>query len=222
VASNAATGRLMRVLSPCLLAVPWLAAAPAAACPEAPPPAEYAIHHADHGEIGRHVITFACAGEELIVETVIEGEVKVLMIPVFRRAARYREVWRGDRLVAFESRFEDNGEVYEVGARAEGGRTVIDGRAGRLVAPATVVSNHPWNHAVIDRTLLFDTRSGALQQVRVEAAGEDEITVDGRAVRALRYVVSGDLARELWYGQDGTWLQSRLDYRGDAITLTHR
>jgi hypothetical protein len=107
----------MRMRSSCLLAVPWLAAVPAAAGPEAPPPAEYAIHHADHREIGRHVITFACAGEELIVETVIEGEVTVLKIPVFQRAVRYREVWRGDRLVAFESRFEDNGEVYQVSAR---------------------------------------------------------------------------------------------------------
>jgi hypothetical protein len=75
---------------------------------------------------------------------------------------------------------------------------------------------------VIDRTLLFDTRSGASGRLGSRPRAEDEITVGGRAVRPLTCVVSGDLARELWNGQDGTWLQSRLDYRGAAITLTQR
>lgn len=131
----------MRVLPAGL--VLGLAAVPAIACPEAAPGATYTIHHASHGAIGCQVITFACDGEELIVETAIEAEVRVLRIPVFQRAARYREVWRGDMLIAFESRFEDNGEVFEVRARADGKETVIDGRAGHFVAPATVVSNHP-------------------------------------------------------------------------------
>ena len=85
--------------------------------------AEYAIHHDDHGEVGRHVITFACAGEELIVETMIEGEVTVLMVPVFQRAARYREVWRGDRLIAFDSRSRTTARSTRSSARADGEQT---------------------------------------------------------------------------------------------------
>jgi Domain of unknown function (DUF6134) len=210
----------MRMLLAGLVLGLGLAAVPAVACPDVPPDAAYTIQHASHGVIGRHVIAFTCAGDELIVETAIEAEVRVLRIPVFQRAAHYREVWRDDMLIAFESHFADNGEVYEVSTRADGGQTVIDGRAGHLLAPPTVVSNHPWNHAVIDRTLLFDTRGGALQRVLVADAGEEAIAVGGRQVRARHYVITGDLERELWYGLDGTWLQSRLDYRGDAITLT--
>jgi hypothetical protein len=67
--------------------------------------------------------------------------------------------------------------------------------------------------------LLFDTRSGALQQVRVEAAGEEKITVGGRVLWALRYVVSGDLARDLVRpGWDLAAIPAH--YRGAAITLT--
>jgi hypothetical protein len=208
-----------------LLLTPALAlllAGQAAACPDAPANAEYAIHHEAYGEVGRHVITFACAGDELIVDTRIEGKVTVLMVPVFQRAARYREVWRGDRLIAFDSWFKDNGEVYQVKARADGEQTIIEGRRGRTRAPSTVVSNHPWNHAVLDRPLLFDTQRGKLQRVRVTPAGEDTIRVGGGRVRALKYRVTGDLERELWYAPDGAWLQSRLIYDGAAITLTRQ
>ena len=208
-----------------LFLVPTLAllvAGEAAACPDAPDDAEYAVYHEIHGEVGRHSITFACAGEELVVETRVTGEVKVLFVPIFRREARYREVWRGDRLIAFDSWFKDNGEVYEVKARAAGEQTIIEGRRGRLEAPATIVSNHPWNHAVIDRPLLFDTQRGKLQEVRVTPAGEDTIRVGGARVRALKYLVTGDLERELWYGRDGEWLQSRLEYQGAKITLTRQ
>jgi hypothetical protein len=211
----------MRVL---LLAVALalLVAGPAAACPDAPDDAEYAIHHEAYGEVGRHVITFACAGDELVVETRVTGEVKVLFVPIFQREARYREVWRGDRLVAFDSWFKDNGEIYEVKARADGEQTIIEGRRGRIKAPSTIVSNHPWNHAVLDRPLLFDTQRGKLQRVRVTPAGEDTISVNGGRVRALKYLVTGDLERELWYGRDGEWLQSRLEYQGAEITLTRQ
>jgi hypothetical protein len=211
----------MRVLF-LALALAALGAGEVAACPDAPEDAEYAVHHETHGEVGRHSITFACAGEELVVETRVTGEVKVLFVPIFQREARYREVWRGDRLIAFDSWFKDNGEVYEVQARAVGERTFIEGRRGRLEAPSTIVSNHPWNHAVIDRSLLFDTQRGKLQQVQVTPAGEDTISVGGAQVSALKYLVTGDLERELWYGRDGAWLQSRLDYQGAAITLTRR
>jgi hypothetical protein len=51
-------------------------------------------------------MTFSCDGEDLIVETEIAGAVKVLTVPLFKRDGVYREVWRGDRLIAFDSRID--------------------------------------------------------------------------------------------------------------------
>jgi hypothetical protein len=195
---------------------------PALACTHPLGPAEYVIHHETYGDVGRHVITFSCDGDDLVVETTIEGEVKILMVPLFKRDGTYREVWRGDRLIAFDSRTEDNGEVYEVRARAEGDYTIINGRRGRIEAPATIVSNHPWNHDVVERTLLFDTQRGRLQEVEVTLSGTETITVADRAVAAQKYLVTGDIERELWYDDAGNWLQSRLEHDGAKITLTRQ
>jgi hypothetical protein len=40
-------------------------------------------------------------------------------------------------------------------------------------------------------------------EVVVHWAGPETVSVAGRPVRATRYIVSGDVERELWYGADG-------------------
>ena len=132
------------------------------------------------------MITYSCQGDDLLVETKISGEATMLSVPIYTLDGSYREVWRGDRLISFDSRVDDNGEKFEVSARAEGDQMVIDRRRGMIEAPATIVSDHPWNFAVLDRTLLFDSRRGKLRHVRVEPAGEETLTIGGREVSARK------------------------------------
>jgi hypothetical protein len=61
-----------------------------------------------------------------VVETTIEGEVKILMVPLFGATPPIGRCG-GDRLIAFDSHIVDDGEVYEVRARADGDPTVING-----------------------------------------------------------------------------------------------
>jgi hypothetical protein len=211
----------VRALLATLLLIPF-GPAPAASCPHPPGRVEYTIRHDTYGDIGRHVITFACDGARTIVEAEVAIEVDILRIPVFRRNAHYHEVWQDDRLIAFDSRFDENGDLFEVHARADGERMIIEGEDGSIEAPASVISNHPWNGAVVLRPLLFDTRTGRLQHVRVTPVGEDTIEIGGRPIAARRCHVDGDLERDLWYDRDGDWLQSRLAYHGSTITLTRQ
>ncbi|HEX5078560.1 MAG TPA: DUF6134 family protein, partial [Geminicoccaceae bacterium] len=138
----------------CVLAAS-AASAPAHACDHRPGQEVYKVSHETYGEIGRHVLTFACQGDDLVVETEISSKITVLSLPVYTLAGHYREVWRGDRLISFDSELDDNGERFEVSARAEDDHVMIDRRRGLIEAPATIVSDHPWNYAVLDRPLLF-------------------------------------------------------------------
>jgi hypothetical protein len=99
---------------------------------------------------------------------------------------------------------------------------VIDRRRGTMEAPATIISDHPWNYAVLDRTLLFDARRGKLRNVKIDYAGNDTLVIGGQNVPAEKYIVSGDLDRVLWYGEDGVWLQSRLEYAGSTVFVTRQ
>jgi hypothetical protein len=51
-------------------------------------------------------------------------------------------VCRRELLIAFESHFEDNGEIDEASARADGRQTASDSPAGHLLAPPALVSKH--------------------------------------------------------------------------------
>jgi Family of unknown function (DUF6134) len=197
-----------------------LIAAPARACDHPPGQDVYRLDHEVFGEIGRHVVTFSCQGDDLVVETDIEGKATLLKMPVYTLEASYREIWRGNRLIRFDSKINDNGEKFAVSARADGDRTVIERRRGTIEAPATIVSDHPWNHQVIDRTLVFDSRRGKLRHVQVEPAGKETLELGGRKVAAQKYILSGDLERVVWYGDDGTWLQAELQYGGGDILMT--
>lgn len=194
--------------------------APAHACDHPPGQDVYKIDHEMFGEIGRHVITYSCQGDDLLVETEISGEVTVMSLPIYKLAGHYREVWRGDRLISFDSKLNDNGEQFEVSARAEGDQMMIDRRRGIIAAPASIVSDHPWNFAVLDRTLLFDARRGKLRHVQVEPVGEEALLIGGREVPAKRYQMTGDLERVLWYGDDGSLLRSQLEYGSGKVFVT--
>jgi hypothetical protein len=193
---------------------------PAQACDHPPGQDAYTVRHELFGEIGHHVITYSCQGDDLLVETKIDGGVTLLSVPLYRLDGGYREVWRGDHLISFDSRVDDNGELFEVSAWAEGDHMTIVRRRGRIEAPASIVSDHPWNHAVLDRTLLFDARRGKLRHVQIEAAGEETLMIGDREVVADKYIVRGDLERVLWYAKDGAWLQSELEYDGSKVFVT--
>src|ERR671919_418541 len=108
------------------------------------------------------------------------------------------------------------------GARANGGSMVIEGPDGPREAPSTVVPTDPWNQNVVDRTLLFDRTDGKVLQVNVADAGKEPIQVDGRTICARKFIVSGDLERELWYDPAGARVRSRFRREGRAITITRQ
>ena len=189
------------------------------------PPAEqavYAINHETYGEIGRHALTFRCDGDDLIVETEVEVDVKVLFVTVYQRRARYREVWRQGQLISYDAWTDEAGDEYVTKARIDDDQMIIDGVKSGITAPIDTVSSHPWNIDVVDRNLLFGMKDGRLLQVNVDPAGEETIKVGDKAIRARKYVVSGDIERELWYDQSGNWLRWRLEARGDIVDIVRQ
>lgn len=203
-----------------LIAIGAGSAGRAWACEE-PEPFTLRIEHAQFGNIGWHTVDFSCEDDgALVVDTTAEIEVKILFATAYHREARWREVWRDDQLLEFEGTTVDDGEPYRVTARLEDDRMIIEGGSGRIDAPPEIVPDHPWNEALIDRPLLFDVRDGALLEVKADATGKEPIVAGDREVEAQKFVVSGDVERDLWYAKDGRWLQWRLERAGGTITLT--
>lgn len=200
----------------------WSAVAPALACEVPMDRAVYVINHETYGDIGKHTLSFECEGSDLIVETDVEVRVKILFVTVYERHARYREVWRGDRLIAYDAWTDEAGDEYITTARIEGDQMIIDGRERKVSAPLDTVSSHPWNAAVVERSLLFGMKDGRLLRVQVERTGDEALTMGDRMIKARKYLVSGDIERELFYDAAGNWLQWRLESKGSTVTITRQ
>jgi hypothetical protein len=97
---------------------------------------------------------------------------------------------------------------------------VIEGSGGSVETPLGVFPTNPWNSEIVEQSLLMDTKTGELLTVEIKAAGEETIEARGTSVKAKKYVISGELERELWFAEDGTWLQMRFDSDGSAVTFT--
>jgi hypothetical protein len=203
----------------CLLAVLLVLAAEVLAF-DLPATYRYRIHHQIFGDLGWHRMSVARQGNAIVVEHEAELAVEILGITAFHRRTRFREVWRGDRLVDFDGLVEDEGEPFPVRARAEGDRLVIEGRAGRIDAPAGAAPSEPSLEATIRRDWFFDSKTGALLAATVTPAGREPIKVGDGVVAAARYEIAGDLDQHVWFDASGAWVQWRLWRQGAAITLT--
>jgi hypothetical protein len=195
---------------------------PARACVLPTEEALYRIEHEAFGDIGREVVTARCEGEQLVVDRTVEVTVRLLLVTAYHREAHYREIWQDGRLIRFDSQTDDNGRQIAVSARTAGERVVIEGPEGPRQAPSTVVPSDPWNQSVVDRTLVFDRTDGKVLQVNVADRGEEAIEVDGHTIWARKFVVSGDLERELWYDHAGALVKSWFRREGGAITITRQ
>lgn len=187
------------------------------------PPAgtiEYAIHHSKYKRIGTHSVSFSRNGGDLVVDVVIHIKVKLLFITAHSLEAERRERWRGGRLVAYRSRTDENSKLSNVDAALDGDALVINGAGGAVRADRPVFPTHPWNPDIVNRTLLMETKTGELLKVATRPDGEETIEVAGQPVVTRRYVMTGELERELWFDGNGNWIQLRFKRDGATLTFT--
>jgi hypothetical protein len=179
---------------------------------------EYRINHSKYDEIGTHSLTFSRDGADVVVDVAVRIKVKLLFITAHSVAADRRETWRDGRLLAYQSRTKENKTLIEVSARTEAGKLVIEGPEGRVEAAGPVFPTNPWHPEIVKAGLLMDTKTGKLLKVSVAAAGDGEVAVAGKAVKARKYTISGELARDVWFDADGNLLQ--FSFVNDGVTLT--
>jgi hypothetical protein len=180
----------------------------------------YRIRHALFGDIGAHEVTVRHEDGRVVVEHQAHLRVELFGITAHERRSRYREVWQGDRLVAFDGLTVDNGERFEIMARAEGDHLLVESAAGRSLAPAATVPSQPSLAQTALRSRFFDIKTGELLDATVRPAGHERLKLGDRPVAADRYEVRGELEQTVWYDASGLFAQWRLWRQGAAITLT--
>lgn len=182
-----------------------------------PPPLSFTVLR-DGSPIGTHRLAFTREGERVIVDITIRFEVKLAFITVFRYAHDARETWEKGRLVAFDSRTNDDGTPFEVKARATPEGLLVEGTGGNYTAASDTVPSSYWHVDMIGHPRVLDSQSGRMIDLVATPIGTGEVAVAGRNVPARLFRLSGEIRGELGYDTRDEWVRLSFGARGSQIT----
>jgi hypothetical protein len=162
----------------------------------------------DGRPVGDHVFRVAERAGERHIDSDARFTVKFLFIDAYTYRHQAREHWRGDCLMALDAHTDDNGKRQAVAGRRAGGRFAIAVGNAQAMLPDCVMSFAYWNPAMLRQPRLLNAQTGELQDVRVDALGEESIPVRGVTQTARRYALHApDFRIDLWYAADRDWVQ---------------
>lgn len=168
--------------------------------------------------IGQERVTINRDGDAALVEVRTTTRAKVLFLEFHYEHSR-REEWQGGKLVRMGADTDDDGTKSKLEAvRGDNGWTMtVNGqtteRAGDPL-PLTL-----WGRAILDRKELFSIIDAKPYRVQVAALGSETVTVDGQAQQAEHFRITGDVERDLWYGDDGYLLRAAFQRSGYPIEV---
>lgn len=187
-----------------------LLALPAAAQMPAEPETVYLVKR-DREVIGALKMNVTKDGARHTVVSDYSIEVKLMSIVLYRYTKRMEEIFEGGRLVGYSAKIDDNGTPSAVNAVRTGDALAVTHPKGTLTVPLGVLASTYWPKDTPKQTQLLDSSDGVILNVKTSAPVPAEITLDGRTVKALRYAMTGDLERELWYdAATGDWLKMQM------------
>lgn len=181
-------------------------------------PTAFEIFRGD-SEIGRHVVTFARDGQDLIVRTEIDMKVKIAFITAFRYEHRATEVWRDGRLISLEATTDDDGTDYFVKATAREDGLWVEGSLGSYLAAADTIPSSYWNPAILERNQVLNTQKGDLLDTAISKVASETRTVNGRVCTAETFRLQSKLSVDIDYcAEDKAWVGLRFAARGAQIS----
>jgi Family of unknown function (DUF6134) len=161
----------------------------------------------DDAPIGYHRFTLSGEGAARELKSETRFEVKVLFISAYRYLHDATERWRGNCLESLAARTDDNGDRSVVDAVSAGEGLQVAAGAARETLGGCVMSFAYWNPQMLRQTRLLNAQTGKFEAVRVNALGEEVITVRGQPQTARKFRLTGPKNPiDLWYSATDEWL----------------
>lgn len=163
-------------------------------------------------EIGRHVLSFEKAGDDLTVNIRTKIAVKVLFVTAYSFDHEGREVWRNGHLVTLASHTNDDGTEHTLAVQANGSELAVNGDGQLSKAALGIIPASLWHEGILAGGAILNTLYGKQMNITVRDAGMENLMVSGRTVAARHYIIEGDLQRELWF--DGDQVLAKVRFKG--------
>ena len=180
--------------------------------------------------IGFHEIKFNKKGEDLIIETNINIEVKVLFIPAYKFTHKSKEFWINYDFVKIDAHtdFEDEREYFIKGEDKEG-YFIATGMDGTIKPDINILPSNFWNIKILDEDKIFDTQKGIVRSINVKKLGNENIKIDKKQYNAKKYTLNASSNPKdkgpfpeytLWYSEENELLKFKFKNWKDKKIVT--
>jgi hypothetical protein len=170
-------------------------------------------------QIGTHTVEINRGPKETSVSMSTDLAVKVMFVTAYRLQFSTSEKWVGGKLVALNAESDDNGTKHKVSATLKPNGLEVDADGKTSTVDKNIIPATLWNPEVVKRSQVLDPQDGEVLPLTVTDQGTEELTIDGRTVKAHHYVLKGKHAQDVWYDPQGRLVQSSLVAPDGSVIL---
>ena len=162
----------------------------------------------DGDEIGTHNFSVKEKGEHKEIHSSARFGVDFLFLNIYSYQHDDIEHWNGRCLKSIEASTNDNGEQLKVSGKIDNGAFIVNTLQQQHNYEACIKTFAYWDPKFLTESSLLNSQTGEMIDVKSRFIGNEALVVKGQTVEAKRYQLSGEaLQIDLWYTEDGHWLQ---------------
>jgi Family of unknown function (DUF6134) len=205
----------------------WPAIAPPSARAFTIPPGDriaFSVFRKGDSPMGYHRVKISRQDDLVVMEKEIFLEVKLAFVTAYEYKHTNREIWKDGRLIAIETKTNNDGDKEWIKGEAVEGGFRVEGRRGVTMAPPDIIPSSYWNIATVQAVQMLDTQRGLVMDVRVDALGEETIEAAGQKIGARHHAINiftnlpgGANRIDLWYDRHDAWVALAFKAKGQAI-----
>jgi hypothetical protein len=169
----------------------------------------------DDKAIGEHAFTVRQQGNQEIIETNAQFDVKVLFFNAFSYRHENTEIWQDGCLKKIEAATQINGKALQVVGERANDRFLLEAESGQQELKACVSTFAYWDMDFLSQPELLNSQTGELAPVEVRTLGTEAYTWGDQTVDANAYeLVVDERPIKLWYDRAGRWLGLETEVAG--------
>ena len=174
--------------------------------------------------IGKHIFTFKRSGDELLVISKINFEIKKFGIVLYKYNAEGTEIFKEGKLIQFNSKTNQNGKYKYVNMKLENNEYTIDGSSYKGKAAFEFQLGTWWNHSIIKTPAQISAVSGRIIKQKVDFIGKEKVNFGEKTFNTLHFNFSSTdkkltkgkkLDADVWYDEKTFhWVKASFNKKG--------
>ena len=174
--------------------------------------------------IGKHIFSFKKSGNQMLVESEINFEIKKLGVTLYRYYVQGTEIYEDGKLIKFNSKTNQNRKKKYVNLKLENGEYIIDGSSYKGKAPVDYLLGTWWDHSIVEADAQISAVSGRIIKQKVTFIGKEVIKFGDKSYNALHFNFSSTdqkldkdkkLNTDVWYDETTlNWIKASFEKKG--------